>query len=295
MTDKISTGLNFALEHPLPRIGLALGGGAARGLAHIHALQAFDELGIKPSVISGSSIGALYGAAFASGLSASYIHSLTVESLSSRFDLIRQLYSARTPPLQRLLNVLPLRSALLDPLALLDILLPKQMATTFDQLEIPLRIIATNLTERDATVLRDGDLRSAIGASMAIPVLFSPVEVGGDLLADGSIVNPLPYDVLQDEVDLVVAVDVSGGGRASDEPPSASMYSVLTLSAQIVQKTLIQERLLRSPPDVYVEVELDQFGAFQFHKAESILSASAPLKDRLKSQLVRVLSSEKIA
>ncbi len=295
MTDKISTGLNFALEHPLPRIGLTLGGGAARGLAHIHALQAFDELGIKPSVISGSSIGALYGAAFASGLSASYIHSLTVESLSSRFDLIRQLYSARTPPLQRLLNVLPLRSALLDPLALLDILLPKQMATTFDQLEIPLRIIATNLTERDATVLRDGDLRSAIGASMAIPVLFSPVEVGGDLLADGSIVNPLPYDVLHDEVDLVVAVDVSGGGRASEEPPSASMYSVLTLSAQIVQKTLIQERLVRSPPDVYVEVELDQFGAFQFHKADSILSASAPLKDRLKSQLVRVLSSEKIA
>ncbi|MEM9355415.1 MAG: patatin-like phospholipase family protein [Pseudomonadota bacterium] len=293
--EKISTGLNFALEHPLPRIGLALGGGAARGLAHIHALQAFDELGIKPSAIAGSSIGALYGAAFASGLSASYIHSLTVESLSSRFDLIRQLYSARTPPLQRLLNVLPLRSALLDPLALLDILLPKQMATTFDELEIPLRIIATNLTERDATVLRDGDLRSAIGASMAIPVLFSPVKVGGDLLADGSIVNPLPYDVLQDEVDLVVAVDVSGGVRASEEPPSASMYSVLTLSAQIVQKTLIQERLVRSPPDVYVEVELDQFGAFQFHKADAILSASAPLKDRLKSQLIRVLSSEKIA
>ncbi|MEM8974409.1 MAG: patatin-like phospholipase family protein [Pseudomonadota bacterium] len=294
MTDKIATGLNFALEHPLPRIGLALGGGAARGLAHIHALQAFDELGIKPSVIAGSSIGALYGAAFASGLSASYIHSLTVESLSSRFDLIRQLYSARTPPLQRLLNVLPLRSALIDPLALLDILLPKQMAKSFDQLEIPLRIIATNLTERDATVLRDGDLRSAIGASMAIPVLFSPVEVGGDLLADGSIVNPLPYDVLQDEVDLVVAVDVSGGSRAGEDSPSASMYSVLTLSAQIVQKTLIQERLVRSPPDVYVEVELDQFGAFQFHKADAILSASEPLKDRLKSQLIRVLSSEKI-
>lgn len=294
MTEKISTGLNFAIEHPLPRIGLALGGGAARGLAHIHALRAFDELGIKPSVIAGSSIGALYGAAYASGLSASYIHSLTVESLSSRFDLIRQLYSARTPPLQRLLNVLPLRSALIDPLSLLDILLPKQMATSFDKLDIPLRIIATNLTKRDATVLRDGDLRSAIGASMAIPVLFSPVEVGGDLLADGSIVNPLPYDVLQREVDLVVAVDVSGGSRAGDEPPSASMYSVLTLSAQIVQKTLIQERLVRSPPDVYVEVELDQFGAFQFHKAEAILAASEPLKNRLKSQMMRVLSSEKI-
>lgn len=295
MTDKLPTGLCFELNEPLPRIGLALGGGAARGLAHIHALRAFDELGIKPSAISGSSIGALFGAAFASGLTASYIHSLTVESLSSRFDLIRQLYSARTPPLQRLLSVFPLRSALIDPLALLDILLPKQMANSFDELETPLRIIATNLSERDASVIQAGDLRHAIAASMAIPVLFSPVEIDGQLFADGSIVNPLPYDILQNEVDLVVAVDVSGGARASDEPLSSSMYSVLTLSAQIVQKTLIQDRLVRSPPDVYVEAELDQFGAFQFHKAREILAASEPLKDRLKAQLSRVLSSKKIA
>ena len=294
MTDKLTTTVNFEINQPLPRIGLALGGGAARGLAHVHALQAFDELGIKPSLIAGSSIGALYGAAYASGLSASYIHSLTVESLSSRFDLIRQLYSARTPPLQRLLSVLPMRSALLDPLALLDILLPKQMAKTFDELDIPLRIAATNLTERDGEVLSSGDLREAIGASMAIPVLFSPVDIDGQLLVDGSIVNPLPYDILQQDVDLVVAVDVSGGSRASADPPSASMYSVLTLSAQIIQKTLIQDRLLKSAPDIYVEADLEQFGAFQFHKAEKILAASEPLKDRLKAQLIRVLSSKKI-
>ena len=73
------------------------------------------------------------------------------------------------------------------------------------------------------------------------------------------------------------------------------MFSILTLSAQIVQKTLIQERLLRSSPDVYVEAELDQFGAFQFHKVKKILAASEPLKDRLKAQLVRILSSQKIA
>lgn len=295
MPEKLATGVNFELREPLPRIGLALGGGAARGLAHIHALQAFDDLGIRPSVIAGCSIGALYGAAFASGFSATYIRSLTEESLSSRFDLIRQLYSARAPALQRLLNVLPLRSALIDPLALLDILVPKQMPTTFDQLDITLRIVATNLTERDASVLSQGDLRKAIGASMAIPVVFSPVDIDGQLLVDGGIVNPLPYDVLKDDADVIVAVDVSGGSRATEEPPSASMYSVLTLSAQIVQKTLIQERLIRSAPDVYVEAELDQFGAFQFHKAADILSASEPLKDRLKAQLVRVLSSKQIA
>ncbi len=295
MTDKLNTDLKLQLVHPLPRIGLALGGGAARGLAHVHALRAFDELGIRPSFIAGSSIGALYGAAYASGLSASYIQSLTSESLSSRFDLIRQLYSARTPPLQRLLSVLPMRSALIDPLALLDILLPKQMAKSFEDLEIPLRINATSLTARDGVVLSSGDLREAIGASMAIPVLFSPVEIDGQLMVDGSIVNPLPYDCIQADVDMVVAVDVSGGGGPSDEPPSASMFSVLTLSSQIIQKTLIQERLIKSPPDVYVEAELEHVFAFQFHKAEQILAASEPLKDRLKAQLIRVLSSKKIA
>ena len=84
----------------MPRIGLALGGGGARGLAHIAVLEAFEELGVTPSRIAGTSIGALYGAAYASGMSAAHIRALTEETLGSRFDVIRQLFSSRAPPLQ---------------------------------------------------------------------------------------------------------------------------------------------------------------------------------------------------
>src|SRR6185503_2877453 len=102
-----------------PTIALALGGGGARGLAHILMLEVFDELGLKPKVIAGTSIGALFGAAYASGLSASLIRAHTEEALSQRFGLTRYLLSARSEPVQRFLNILPIRSSLLKPELLL--------------------------------------------------------------------------------------------------------------------------------------------------------------------------------
>lgn len=295
MTPKLPATTQPQLPANLPRIGLTLGGGGARGLAHILVLEVFEELGLRPALISGTSIGALFGAAYASGLSPAYIRSLTEETLSARFDLIRQLFSARTPPLQKIFSVLPMRSALLDSDALLEFVLPKQMAPRFDQLAIPMRIVATDLSAREAVVLASGDLRQAIAASIAIPVLFSPVVIDGRTMADGGIVNPLPYDVIADDVDLTVAIDVSGAASEAVIGPKPSMVSVLTQSVQILQKTIIRERLRHVRPDVYIDVDLDEFGALQFHKVKTILETAAPLKDRLKTQLMRVLTSQRVA
>ena len=276
------------LPDKLPRIGLALGGGGARGLAHIAVLEAFEELGIAPSMIAGTSIGALYGAAYASGMSAAHIRALTEETLGSRFDVIRQLFSSRAPALQKLLSVIPMRSALLDPAALLDHVLPQQFAAQFDALQIPLAVVATDLAAHEAVVLREGDLRTAVAASIAIPVLFAPVHIEGRTFVDGGIVNPLPFDVIADEVDIVVAIDVSGAAVDVEVGPSPSMVSVLTQSVQILQKTIIRERLRHVRPDLYIDVDLDQFGALQFHKA------AAPLKEELKVRLLRLLTSRAV-
>src|SRR5262249_53983789 len=92
-----------------PRIALALGGGGARGLAHILMFEVFDEMGLKPTVIAGTSIGALFGAAYASGLSARLIKAHTEEVLGQRMGLTRYLLSARSEPVQRFLNILPIR------------------------------------------------------------------------------------------------------------------------------------------------------------------------------------------
>src|SRR5436190_18669475 len=107
-----------------PTIALALGGGGARGLAHILMLEAFDELGLKPKVIAGTSIGAVFGAAYASGLSASLIRAHAEEALGRRFDFFRQLLLARSEPVLKFLNFLPIRSSVLSPAALLELVLP---------------------------------------------------------------------------------------------------------------------------------------------------------------------------
>ena len=117
-----------------PSIALALGGGGARGLAHILMLEVFDELGIAPKIIAGTSIGAVFGAAYASGLSARLIRAHTEEALSQRFDIVRQLLSARSEPVLKILNFLPIRSALLKPELLLELLLPSKVARDFADL-----------------------------------------------------------------------------------------------------------------------------------------------------------------
>jgi NTE family protein len=294
MTNRLPTLARSRLPDKLPRIGLALGGGGARGLAHIHVFEVLEEMGIRPDHISGTSIGALLGAAYASGLSASYIRSLTEETLSARFDMIRQLFSARTAPIQKILSVFPMRSALLDPEALLDLVLPGQVARTFEQLEIPMRVVATDLIAREARVFETGDLRKAVAASIAIPALFSPVTIDATPMVDGGIVDPLPYDTLPPDIDVVIAIDVSGGSRSVVTAAKPSMVSVLTQSVLILQKTIIHERLQRVRPDIYVEVLLEDFGGLQFHKVKGILAAAEPLKDELRSKLTRVLTSQKV-
>jgi NTE family protein len=269
-----------------PRIGLALGGGGARGLAHILVLEVFDEFGLKPSMITGTSIGALFGAAYASGLSAAFIRASTEEMLSRRFDMVRQLFAARSDPVQKLLNLLPMRHALLNPEALLDLVLPTQMARDFSQLSIPLQLVATDLGSQSAHVMRHGSLRDAIAASIAIPVVFQPVRRGGYTLVDGGLVNPLPFDLLGDTVDITVAIDVTGASSTdADVAAQPTAMLVAAQSLQILQKSITIEKL-------YIDVQLDKYNALEFHKVADILKAAAPAKDALKRQLGRILAAE---
>jgi NTE family protein len=281
-----------------PRIGLALGGGGARGLAHILVLEVFDELGIKPVMIAGTSIGALFGAAYASGLSAALIRASTEETLSRRFDMVRQLFAARSDPVQKLLNLLPLRHALLNPQALLDLVLPAQVARDFSQLTIPLQLVATDLGSQSAFIMQSGSLRDAIAGSIAIPVIFQPVLRDGRTLVDGGLVNPLPFDLVGADasgraVDITVAIDVTGAS-ATDVRVAAQPTAMLMAaqSLQILQKSITIEKLRSRRPDVYIDVQLDQYNALEFHKVADILKAAAPAKEALKRQLTRVLGAE---
>jgi NTE family protein len=275
-----------------PTIALALGGGGARGLAHILVLEVFDELGIRPKVIAGTSIGALYGAAYASGLSAKHIRALTEETLSRRMDMVRQLFSARSDPVQKFWNLFPLRTALLKSEAILDMVFPTQVGGEFKSLAIPLKLVATDLGSRTAVVMTEGPLRSAVAASIAIPIVFQPVVLAGRTLVDGGLVNPLPFDLVVRDADITVAIDVSGGAFESAVGGHSSALMIAAQSLQIMERSITREKLMHTQPDIYIDVEVDRFHALEFHRAQEIMAAAAPIKDRLKRQLDRVLGAE---
>ncbi|KAB2919112.1 MAG: patatin-like phospholipase family protein [Hyphomicrobiaceae bacterium] len=280
--------------HPAvrPSIALALGGGGARGLAHILMLEVFDELGLRPKVIAGTSIGAIFGAAYASGLSARLIRAHVEETLSKRLDIARLLFSARAEPILRILNVLPVRAALLKPELLLDLVLPSRIARDFAHLEIPLRVVATDFYAQEQVVIGHGPLRLAVAASMALPALFTPVTLGGQVLMDGGLVNPLPFDVVREEADITVAIDVSGASMGPGKRLQPTAFAALMSSSQILQRSIVREKLKAQQPDIYIDVEVDEFHVLEFHRFEKILKAATSAKEQLRRQLTRVLASQ---
>ena len=176
--------------------------------------------------------------------------------------------------------------------AVLDMVFPSQVGGDFKSLAIPLRVVATDLGTRAAVVLSEGPLRQAVAASIAIPVVFQPVVIDGRTLVDGGLVNPLPFDLVANDADLTVAIDVSG---AASDAVLASQPSALMLAAQslqIMEKSITREKLLHTKPDIYIDVEVEQFHALEFHRALEILAAAAPVKERLKRQLGRMLDAD---
>jgi NTE family protein len=275
-----------------PTIGLALGGGGARGLAHIAMLEAFDELGVRPKIIAGTSIGAIYGAAYASGISGRELREHTRFILSQRFGLIRDLFVRTAQPFQRLLSVFGARNAILDATVLLDLILPKDVKTDFADCEIPLKIVASDFYDQEPKVFTEGHLRTAVAASMALPVIFQPVVAGGRALIDGGLTNPLPFDLLMSDADVIVAIDVSGAPVPDPHRATPTAFEALFASAFLFERTIVKEKLKAAQPDILISAGTSQFQVLDFLKFDDILAAAEPAKERLKHQLSRVLSVE---
>jgi len=279
----------------VPSIALALGGGGARGLAHVLMLEAFDELGIKPKIIAGTSIGAIYGAAYASGLSAREIRAHTEETLTARLDLLRDLVASRTEGLSRIWNLFSASNALLAPGVLLDLILPSRVKRDFSSLPIPLKVVASDFYGQEQVVFTEGPLRRAVAASMALPVIFEPVVVDGRALIDGGLTNPLPFDLLSGEADIVVAIDVTGVPVPSDRRPHPSALEALFATSFLFERSIIREKLKSRQPDIYIEAGTGAFQILDFLKVQEIMKAAEPAKTKLKAQLQRVLHAETVA
>lgn len=265
-------------------IGIALGGGAARGFAHVVVLEALDDLGVRPSVIAGTSMGALIGAAYAAGLPARDIREHLAQLFSGRTALLRRLQERWPGSLFSLWN--PLTPALVNGETLFGIVLPDALPASFEELKVPFRVVATDYYEQDQVILTSGPLIPAITASSALPGLITPVEIGGRVLIDGGCVNPTPFDIVQKEAAITVAVDVlAATAHREDRRRLPSSIEAWISSLQILFRAIMREKERVSPPDILIRPPIGAFNALDFYRCSEILVAAAPAKEELKRKL----------
>lgn len=274
----------IASQPSVPSVGLALGGGGARGLAHIPVLEAFDELGLKPSIIAGASVGAIIGAAYASGMEARQIRAHADDVLGRWTEIARHLFTTTSRSLLEQLPLRPFSTALIKPETLMEAMLPASLKKDFGALDLPLKIVATDYHAQAPYVMESGALLPAVAASIALPALFKPVEHDGRILLDGGLTNPLPFDLIE-PADVTVASHVLGGPSAERGSGSPSSLEAAIASSQIMQNAIVREKLKAHAPDIVLRPNVDRFRVLEFYRVREILRAAAPIKDELKRAL----------
>lgn len=270
-------------------IGLALGAGAARGWAHIGAIERLEENGIHACAIAGSSIGALAGGMHAVG------------KLAVLKDFALGLTRRRV---LSLLDISWRGSGLIAGERLGNLLDAAVGGVTFADAGIPFICIATELGTGHELWLRSGELAPAIRASYALPGVFRPVRVNGHWLIDGGVVNPVPVAACRAlGARMVIAVNLgpeTATGIAIQNPPdisasdkaraAPSLTSVLVAAFNITQDRLSRSRLAGDPPDISLNPRANGQGLFEFDKAEKAIAAGREAVDRAMPDIERALS-----
>ena len=277
------------------RINLALGGGGARGLAHIVMLEAFDELALKPHRLAGTSFGAVVAALYASGISAAEIRA-DVEQLigiGGRRHRFKDMFGRETlAPWFAFVDLEFRRGGLLRGKRFSAFLKHRMPARDFAHLKIPLKLAAADFWTWEPVVFDRGDLALAVKASMSVPGVFAPVHIGGHLLIDGGAVDPLPYELWRDDCDTTIAIEAVPV-HARDAGRNPRMLDAVFTTIQIMQRSIVAEKIKRSPPDLLVRPRIADVRLMDFHKAERIFAEAEPEKQRLKRELQRLIESAK--
>jgi NTE family protein len=269
---------------------LALGGGGARGLAHIAVLEALDDMGKRPVAIAGTSIGSLIGAAYAAGMSGKEIRRFVVALAHDRAEIFRRLITTRASTFANLFSIGFGSATLVDAEKFCQQFLPEKVPDDFGALEIPLTIIATDLYRRQQAVFSSGPLKPVLAASIALPTLMRPVVVDDRVLIDGGATNPLPFDQLRGRADVVVAVDISGE-PSEDRRDIPNPWECLLNTVLVMGNAITAEKVKHGAPDLMVRPKVGGFRTLDFLHASAILRASEPVKAELKEKLAALIGA----
>ncbi|HZS70038.1 MAG TPA: patatin-like phospholipase RssA [Burkholderiales bacterium] len=290
-----------------PRIGLALGSGSARGWAHIGAIRALEERGIKFDLICGTSIGALVGAVYASG----------------QLEQLEQWVTSLTwAKVWRLMDI-SFKGGLIRGRTLFNLFRATFQDLDISELATPFGAVATELSSGREIWLRQGKVLDVVRASIAMPGLFTPVVHNGTVLVDGGLVNPVPVSMCRAfGAELVIAIDLSWGklgryrnmgrdlpaaleepswiGRLTSvwlggiqkkgaDPQVPSIFEVFNTSLDIVEQRVARSRLAGEPADVLITPLLPNFGTMEYHRARDAIAEGRAAVERMMPLIEQVI------
>lgn len=276
---------SFSQEQGKPRkkIGVVLSGGGAKGFAHVGVLKVLEEAGVKIDYIGGTSMGAVVGGLYASGYNATQIDSIFI---ATNFDELltdfiprssKNFYEKRNDELYAL--VLPFNNFKIGIPAALSkgmynfnllsrVTRNVRHVRDFNQLPIPFLCIGSNIETGEQVLLNKGNLAQAMIASAALPSLFSPVEINGELLVDGGVTNNYPVEELRKlGADVIIGVDVQDALSDRSELKDATKILVQIIKLQSIQK--MKEKVLDT--DIYIKPDIKNYGVISFDKGQEII------------------------
>ncbi len=244
----------------IPKLGLALGGGAARGFAHIGVLQVLEEEGIKPSLVVGTSAGSVVASFYASGKTGQQLQWLADTMDETQFTDWANPFSGR---------------GILRGEALGKYINSQLNGMKIEDMKLPLGIVATDLRTGDGILFRRGDVATAVRASSAVPSVFEPVQIAGKDFVDGGLVSPVPVRYArQMGADLVLAVDISS---RPEDAKTTDMLKVLLQTFSIMGKSISQLELVQA--EVVVRPVMPDVGSAEFAaRKKSIEAGRAAMK-----------------
>ncbi len=274
-------------ESSTPRIGLALGGGGVRGFAHIPILEALDEVGLKPCIIAGTSIGALIGALYASGMSGREIRTWVRQGTVSKADRWRDLARKKDELWSWFRAIVPdfRGRGLLRSERIVRRLLKETGIDSFEALPVPLSITATDLRRRRAVVISSGPLAPALQASMAIPGVFAPVLLEGAELVDGGVMNLVPLEMVKGRCGFTVAVNVARPPARGGRKARPGLWDLVWQSIDLMQLAQLDHALRRMPPGLLVEPPVGDVPVLRFDLAEEVMTRAGPTARAVRRKL----------
>jgi NTE family protein len=289
-----------------PRIGLALGSGSARGWAHIGAIRALEERGVKADLVCGTSIGALVGAAYASG----------------ELDRLEKWVTGLAWTTVVRLMDLTWRGGLIRGQRLFTLFRTIFQDRDIDGLPIPFGAVATELYSGRELWLRHGNVLDAVRASCAMPGLFTPVIRENVVVVDGGLVNPVPVSMCRAlGAEVVIAIDLSWGklgsyrdrgqvmaprevpgwlarlrpgwvdkgAKPKDQPMIPSIFEVFSTSLDVVEMRVARSRLSGDPADVLITPLLPDFATMDYHRAREAIDEGRAAVERMGPLLEQVI------